>query len=353
MQREPRRCCQAIQSRFGVDPGVIVGIWGLESNFGTGTGGFRVVEALATLAWEGRRASFFRSELMAALRILDHRRRHAGADDRLLCRRDGPAAVHADRPICATRSISRRRPPRHLGQQARRARLDRQLPRPSGWRAGEPWGQPVLPPAGFDPHRDRAATTAARSANGCGWACAGRMAAVQPPGRSRRAACCPTGGGGDAFMVYANFAAIRRYNPSDLLRAGGRPARRPVVGVRRIAVRVLPLALAGCSPAPQAAAAAASPHYVLGAPYQAGGVWYYPRESYDGEETGLAVGLPARRMPPLTADGEVFDPGRARGRASDPAASRRSRALTNLENGRQVLVRINDRGPAHPAGSSR
>ena len=63
---------QRVEQRYGVGPGVIAGIWGLESSFGTGTGDFRVVEALATLAWEGRRASFFRGELIAALRILDH-----------------------------------------------------------------------------------------------------------------------------------------------------------------------------------------------------------------------------------------------------------------------------------------
>src|ERR1700760_4741059 len=61
-----------VRDRYGVDPGVITGIWGLESNFGTGMGDFHVVEALATLAWEGRRTSFFRGELIAALRILDH-----------------------------------------------------------------------------------------------------------------------------------------------------------------------------------------------------------------------------------------------------------------------------------------
>ena len=44
-----------VQDRFGVEPGVIVGICGLESSFGTGMGDFHVVEALATLAWEGRR----------------------------------------------------------------------------------------------------------------------------------------------------------------------------------------------------------------------------------------------------------------------------------------------------------
>ncbi len=51
---------------------MILGIWGLESSFGTGMGDFHVVEALATLAWDGRRASFFRGELIAALHILDH-----------------------------------------------------------------------------------------------------------------------------------------------------------------------------------------------------------------------------------------------------------------------------------------
>ena len=46
---EPRPVGQRVRAAFGVDPGVIAGIWGLESSFGTGTGDFRVVEALATL----------------------------------------------------------------------------------------------------------------------------------------------------------------------------------------------------------------------------------------------------------------------------------------------------------------
>src|SRR4029077_6074980 len=70
--QQNRALLSRVQDRYAVDPGVMGGIWGLESSFGTGMGDFRVVEALATLAWEGRRASFFRGELMAALRILDH-----------------------------------------------------------------------------------------------------------------------------------------------------------------------------------------------------------------------------------------------------------------------------------------
>src|SRR5580704_16932318 len=65
--RQNRALLSRIQDRYGVTPGVIMGIWGLESSFGTELGSFQVVQALATLAWEGRRATFFRTELLAAL----------------------------------------------------------------------------------------------------------------------------------------------------------------------------------------------------------------------------------------------------------------------------------------------
>ena len=66
-----RGLLQSIEARFRVSPRVIVAIWGVETNFGGNTGGFGVMEALATLAWEGRRAEYFRKELLAALRVLE------------------------------------------------------------------------------------------------------------------------------------------------------------------------------------------------------------------------------------------------------------------------------------------
>ena len=90
----------------------------------------------------------------------------------------------------------------------------------------------------------------------------------------------------------------------------------------------------------------ANPHYILGAPYQADGVWYYPRESYELQETGLATVYPSGHAD-LTADGEAFDQtalAAAHQTLQLPAIAR----LTDLENGRQILVRINDRGPATP-----
>jgi membrane-bound lytic murein transglycosylase B len=60
-----------VEARYGVPAPVIVALWGIESNFGENTGGFPVIASLATLAHEGRRADFFRGELMSALKILD------------------------------------------------------------------------------------------------------------------------------------------------------------------------------------------------------------------------------------------------------------------------------------------
>lgn len=61
----------AVERQYGVAPQYVVALWGIETNFGTNTGGFMVVPALATLAWEGRRAEFFKKELLNALKIID------------------------------------------------------------------------------------------------------------------------------------------------------------------------------------------------------------------------------------------------------------------------------------------
>ncbi|GGA77961.1 lytic transglycosylase [Neiella marina] len=60
-----------IGDQYGVQPRFIVALWGNETNFGTYTGNFDIVSALATLAYDGRREEFFRKELIAALTILD------------------------------------------------------------------------------------------------------------------------------------------------------------------------------------------------------------------------------------------------------------------------------------------
>ena len=70
-KKEHRELLSAIARQYGVSSSVLVAIWGMESNFGRFTGTRPTIQALATLAWEGRRRQLFTTELISALQILD------------------------------------------------------------------------------------------------------------------------------------------------------------------------------------------------------------------------------------------------------------------------------------------
>lgn len=65
-----RKALKRVAEREGVPAAQIVAMWGIESNFGSNTGNFQVLPALATLAYDGRRSQYFRSELMKALTMV-------------------------------------------------------------------------------------------------------------------------------------------------------------------------------------------------------------------------------------------------------------------------------------------
>lgn len=71
LYKEHRVLLNQIGEKYQVQPRFIIALWGLETNFGKFTGGYNVISALATLAYEGRRETFFKKQLMAALTILD------------------------------------------------------------------------------------------------------------------------------------------------------------------------------------------------------------------------------------------------------------------------------------------
>ena len=201
-----------IQDRFGVGPGVIAGIWGLESSFGTTTGDFRVVEALATLAWDGRRTAFFRSELMAALKILDHGDvapsamlgSYAGAMGQPQFMPSSYLRYAVDFEGNGRRDIWTSKPDVL-------ASIANYLAR-SGWQAGQTWGQPVIVPMGFNAEgRDVRRSVAEWSRVGIRPVSGRWVASSDTPA----GIVAPDGNGGETFAVFANFAAIRRYNPSD------------------------------------------------------------------------------------------------------------------------------------------
>jgi membrane-bound lytic murein transglycosylase B len=68
---ELRAALAPIEKKYGVPSNVLIAIWGMESNYGRFTGSRPTIQALATLAWEGRRRAFFTTELIDALQILD------------------------------------------------------------------------------------------------------------------------------------------------------------------------------------------------------------------------------------------------------------------------------------------
>ena len=68
---EHREVLEKVEQKYGVQPRFLVAIWAIESNFGDHRGGFSVIRALTTLAYDARRSKFFRNELINALRILD------------------------------------------------------------------------------------------------------------------------------------------------------------------------------------------------------------------------------------------------------------------------------------------
>ncbi len=129
---------------------------------------------------------------------------------------------------------------------------------------------------------------------------------------------------------------------------------RKIAGQPVIAVALAGLGLAACAgtqgpPAPQApAAAAAEPdgYFKIGTPYQIDGKWYYPAEDYAYVQEGIASWYGQDFHGKKTANGEKYDMNAIT--AAHPTLPMPSVVrVTNLDNGRQLNVRVNDRGPFH------
>jgi len=79
MLAENRDLLEEIGKAYGVQPKFIVALWGIETSYGENTGNYEIIDALATLAYDGRRADFFRGELIKALRIVQQEHIAPGA----------------------------------------------------------------------------------------------------------------------------------------------------------------------------------------------------------------------------------------------------------------------------------
>jgi membrane-bound lytic murein transglycosylase B len=212
--RENRALLAEIEREYGVDSQVIVAIWGMESAYGKHTGGHNVIQALATLAYGSRRATFFRTHLLAALEILqaghvraeDMQGSWAGAMGQTQFMPTAFARFATDEDGDGRRDIWGSLPDVFASTANFLSSF--------GWRHGEPWGMEVRLPEGFpwalaDPFIKKPVEA---------WRLLGvrRIDGSPVPDSTGPAALfLPAGYRGPAFILYDNYRTLLHYNNSD------------------------------------------------------------------------------------------------------------------------------------------
>lgn len=209
---ELRLDADAASARYGVPGPILMAVWGIESNFGGNYGDVPVIDALATLGFEGRREAWARGELLAALKILQHGdidRAHmigswAGAMGQTQFMPSSYLAYAVDADGDGRRDI--------WGSMTDVLASTANYLARSGWRADEVWGVEVQLPAGFDPAR--ADPTVQQTS--VQWAAEGvrAMGDAPWPALADASILLPAGARGPAFIVGRNYRAILRYNNS-------------------------------------------------------------------------------------------------------------------------------------------
>ena len=214
MLDENRALLTELSRRYGVPGNVLVAFWGIETDYGRNTGGFPVVRSVATLAFHGRRSTFFRTELFHALRILDEG--HISVDKmtgswagamgqvQFMPSSFKHFAVDYDgdgrRDIWKSREDALASAANYLSK--------------SGWVPRRRWGREVVLPRGFDEtlvgtrivkRLDRWQSLGVRCLDGSDLPLVDDM---------RGSIVTPDGAGGRAFLVYENFHVILKWNRS-------------------------------------------------------------------------------------------------------------------------------------------
>jgi lytic murein transglycosylase len=233
-----------VQLRYGVPPEYIVAIWRIESGFGANFGNFSVVEALATLAYAGRRQDFWKGELIAALRIAQSGEvpperlvgSWAGAMGHTQFMPSGFLKLAVDFDGNGKRDLWTSLPDvfastaNHLVA--------------GGWKGTTPFGLEVRLPANFDYALAETQRKPAADWRALGVTLADGRPLPAWPGET--AILVPAGHRGPAFLVSENYRALLDYNNAisyalslglfaERLRGGGRIAKPWPTGDRQLA----------------------------------------------------------------------------------------------------------------------
>jgi lytic murein transglycosylase len=198
------------EETYGVSRYMLAAIWGVESNFGTEMGDRPLVQSLSTLACFGARPGYFRSELMATLKILDH-------GDIPASKLTGSWAGAFGQTQFMPSSFLRLAV---AGSDGRRDIVDSADDAlastahyfvKSGWRSGVPWGFEVKLPPGYSGPSGRKAKRPMSA-----WAARGLVRIDgRPLGEGEAGLLLPAGAAGPAFLVTRNFDVVYSYNAAE------------------------------------------------------------------------------------------------------------------------------------------
>ena len=203
-----------VQNRYGVQPHYLVAFWAIESNYGRASGGFSVLDALATLAYDPRRADFFRRELLTALQIIEDG--HIAPENMSGSWAGAMGQLQFLPSVFYQYGID--------GDGDGRVDIWNSLPdvfhsaanflSNSGWQGDQRWGREVVLPDNFD-----YGLTGTRNRKPLSeWRDLGLTQLDGSPvpvvDGMEAAVVLPAGASGPAFLAYANFRATMNYNPS-------------------------------------------------------------------------------------------------------------------------------------------
>ena len=215
-----RSLLTTIGKKYGVQPRFIVALWGIETDFGRVMGSFKVIPALASLAYDGRRSAFFRKELLFALQVIDEG--HITADTMM----GSWAGAMGQSQFMPSSFIRYAEDYNGDGRRdiwgtqgdvfASAANYLKQV----GWRDDITWGREVRLPKTGEAAADNAIKLHdAKTWKGLNdWAKLGivRTDGTALPDRNIQARLVlPDGKDGPAYLVYKNYEAILKWNRSN------------------------------------------------------------------------------------------------------------------------------------------
>jgi len=203
-----------IENKYGVPARFLVAFWGVETDFGRNFGSFRMIDAVATLAYDARRAAFFRSQLMSAMRLVaagdvtpDTKSSWAGAMGNMQFIPSTFEGYAVDYDGDGRRDLWNN-PGDAFASAANYLSS-------VGWERDYTWGREVKLPKTFDWSLASLGTKKSIAE----WAKLGVRRAdggALPKADLEASILLPAGASGPAFMVYKNFRVIMRWNTSQL-----------------------------------------------------------------------------------------------------------------------------------------